>query len=296
MANGRAAALEPHDPLAASPYLTIAEVTGRAERSRILAAAALCEAEILAIAAGEITSRTEMTFDRERLAVRARRVSRLGAITLSEQNLPVEAGPESARILAHGIAAIGAERLPWTASQRQLRDRVAFLRQVEGEEWPDLSNAALAETAGETLAPFLDQRTSIAAIMPEDLDQALAAALPWHLTRRLAEEAPTHFATPAGSSLSIDYAGESGPTLAVRVQELYGLAHHPTIAAGRVPLTLSLLSPARRPIQITRDLPGFWKGSWAAVRSEMRGRYPRHPWPEDPASAAPTTRAKPRGT
>jgi ATP-dependent helicase HrpB len=296
MANGRAAALEPHDPLAASPYLTIAEVTGRAERPRILAAAAVSELEVLVIAAGEITSQTETLFDRERLALRARRAARLGAITLSEQNLPVEAGPENALILADGIAAIGVERLAWTAAQRQLRDRVAFLRSAEGEEWPDLSDAALAQNPGGTLAPFLEQRTSIGAVTPQDLDQVIAANLPRNLMRRLAEEAPTHFATPAGSSIAIDYGGEGGPTLAVRVQELYGLSHHPTIAGGRVPLTLALLSPAQRPIQITRDLPGFWNGSWASVRAEMRGRYPRHLWPEDPASAAPTTRAKPRGT
>jgi ATP-dependent helicase HrpB len=296
MANGRAAALEPHDLLAAASYLAVAEVTGRADRARILAAAALNEAEVLALAGEEITSETHTTFDRERLALRSRRASRLGAITLSEQNLPVEAGPESARILAQGIATIGVDPLPWSAPQKQMRDRVAFLRAAEGEEWPDLSDAALAANAAEALAPFLEQRTSVAAITSEDLDQLLAALVPWHLKRRLAAEAPTHFATPAGSSLPIDYAAEGGPTLAVRVQEVYGLSAHPAIAGGRVPLTLALLSPARRPIQITRDLPGFWKGSWAAVRSEMKGRYPRHLWPEDPAKAAPTTRAKPRGT
>jgi ATP-dependent helicase HrpB len=296
MANGRAAALEPHDPLAAFACLAIAEVTGRAERTRILAAAALSEAEVLAVATSGIASRTETLFDRDRLALRTRRVSRLGAIVLSEQNLPVEAGPESARVFAEGIAAIGIDRLPWTAAQKQLRDRVVFLRAAEGAQWPDLSDAALAANASETLAPFLEQQTSVAAITPEDLDQMLTALLPWNLRRRLAEEAPTHFATPAGSSLPIDYAAEGGPMLAVRVQELYGLSDHPVIAGGRVPLTLALLSPARRSIQITRDLPGFWKGSWAAVRSEMKGRYPKHFWPEDAASAAPTTRAKPRGT
>jgi ATP-dependent helicase HrpB len=296
MANGRAAALEPHDPLAASAYLAIAEVTGRAERTRILAAAALSEADVLAVAASGIVSRTETLFDRDRLALRTRRVSRLGAITLSEQNLPVEAGAESARVFAAGIAATGIDRLPWTAAQIQLRDRVAFLRAAEGAQWPDLSDAALAANPSEALAPLLEQQTSVAAITPEDLDQMLTALLPWNSRRRLAEAAPTHFATPAGSSLPIDYAAERGPMLAVRVQELYGLSDHPAIAGGRVPLTLALLSPARRPIQITQDLPGFWKGSWAAVRSEMKGRYPKHLWPEDPASAAPTTRAKPRGT
>jgi ATP-dependent helicase HrpB len=228
--------------------------------------------------------------------LRTRRISRLAAITLSEQNLPVEPGPETARILAEGIAGVGVARLPWTPAQQQLRDRIAFLRSAEGAEWPDLSDAALAANAGDTIGPFLEARTSVAEITAEDLDRLLAALLPWHLKRRLEEEAPTHFATPAGSSLPIDYAAEAGPTLEVRVQELYGLTEHPAIAGGRVPLTLALLSPARRAIQITRDLPGFWKGSWAGVRAEMKGRYPKHLWPEDPAGAAPTTRAKPRGS
>jgi ATP-dependent helicase HrpB len=296
MGNGRAAVLEPHDRLASAPFLAIAEVTGRADRTRILAAASLSEAEILRLCAGQIATKAETIFDRERLALRTRRISRLGAITLSEQNLPVEAGPESARLLAEGAAALGVALLPWTPAQKQLRDRVAFLRSAEGEEWPDLSDAALAVNPGETLAPFLGQRSSVAAITPEDLDQVLAAHLPWNLQRRIAVEAPTHFGTPAGSSLPIDYAAEAGPTVSVRVQELYGLAAHPAVAGGRVPLTLALLSPARRPVQITRDLPGFWKGSWAGIRAEMRGRYPKHLWPEDPVCATPTTRAKPRGT
>ena len=124
----------------------------------------------------------------------------------------------------------------------------------------------------------------------------MKALLPYDLQRRLEAEAPTHFETPAGSRIPLDYGAEAGPLLSVRVQELYGLAAHPTVAKGKVPLTLELLSPAQRPIQITRDLPGFWRGSWAAVRTEMKGRYPRHPWPDDPASARATTRAKPKGT
>jgi ATP-dependent helicase HrpB len=116
------------------------------------------------------------------------------------------------------------------------------------------------------------------------------------MRRRLDAEAPERFEAPTGSRIRIDYAAEGGPRIDVRVQELFGLASHPSVAGGRAPLTLALLSPAHRPVQLTKDLPGFWKGSWAAVRSEMRGRYPRHVWPEDPANAAPTTRAKPRGT
>jgi ATP-dependent helicase HrpB len=125
---------------------------------------------------------------------------------------------------------------------------------------------------------------------------AVDAALPWDWTRLLADECPTHFPSPTGTGAQIDYEAEGGPAIALRVQELFGLNEHPSLAGGRIPLTLHLLSPAYRPIQITRDLPGFWRGSWAAVRSDLRGRYPRHFWPEDPAAAQPTARAKPRGT
>ena len=161
--------------------------------------------------------------------------------------------------------------------------------------WPDLSAQALVQTAAEWLAPFLEGRSSLNAISTEDLDDALKTLVPWELSRRLEEEAPTHFEAPTGSHIALDYEAEGGPVLAIRVQELFGLSVHPAIAGGRVPLTLHLLSPAHRPIQITRDLPGFWKGSWSAVKTEMKGRYPRHVWPDDPAAAQATARAKPRG-
>lgn len=144
--------------------------------------------------------------------------------------------------------------------------------------------------------PLLDARTAVGEIGAGELSDAVMGLLPWPLRRRLDEEAPTHFTAPTGSSFAIDYTAEEGPKIAVRVQELFGLERHPAIAKGRVPLVIELLSPAHRPVQVTRDLPGFWRGSYAAVRAEMRGRYPRHPWPDDPAHAAPTRRAKPRGT
>jgi ATP-dependent RNA helicase HrpB len=293
MANGRAATLAAHDPLAREPYLAIGEIAGSAAAARILLAAPLHLEEIETLAIDAIVTHDEVTFDPARGEVRARRQRRLGAVILREENL--EAGGEAAKILAEGIAASGLERLPWTKSLRQWRDRVAFLRRAEGEGWPDLSDKALRQAAGTWLAPFLEGKRSLAEIGAADLEAALQALLPYDLQRRLDAETPTHFTTPAGSSIALDYAGECGPLLSVRVQELYGLASHPAVARGKVPLTLELLSPAQRPIQITRDLPGFWRGSWAAVRSEMKGRYPRHLWPEDPTSAMPTTRAKPRG-
>jgi ATP-dependent helicase HrpB len=180
----------------------------------------------------------------------------------------------------------------------QWRDRVAFLRKAEGAEtlWPDVSDAELATSAADWLSPHLVGRTALSQITNADLDAALAGLLPWDMAHRLEAEAPTHLAAPTGSRLAVDYAAEAGPTVSVRVQELFGLSEHPALAGGRVPLVLELLSPAHRPIQITRDLPGFWRGSWADVKRDMKARYPRHLWPDDPAAAAPTTRAKPRGT
>ena len=293
MANGRAAAVAPHDALASAPYLAIGEVTGRAGAARILLAAPLDEADITAVAGGDIVEADTLEFDPARAALRARRTRRLGAIVLADATRPVLPGPAAAARLAAGLAGLGLDRLPWTQAQRQMRDRVALARRAAPEDWPDLSDMALAADAAAWLAPFLDGATSLADIQAGTLDAALATLLPWAEARRLDAEAPAAFTTPAGASHRLDYAAEQGPTLSVRVQELYGLATHPCVAG--VPLVLELLSPAGRPIQVTRDLPGFWAGSWRDVRAEMRGRYPKHLWPEDPAAAAPTLRAKPRG-
>jgi ATP-dependent helicase HrpB len=197
--------------------------------------------------------------------------------------------------LAEGIAGIGVHKLPWSKAQLQLRNRVMFLRRAEGDEWPDLSDDALSRAAAEWLAPFLTGKTSLQQISADDLAAALDAALPWNLRKRLDGEAPTHFAAPSGSQVPIDYEAEEGPKLSIRVQELFGLARHPAIAHGKLPLVVELLSPAHRPVQVTRDLPGFWRGSYKDVRTDLRGRYPKHPWPDDPLTAPATRRAKPRG-
>jgi ATP-dependent helicase HrpB len=295
MANGRAATLEAHDPLAGAPYLAIGEIAGRAAAARILTAAALTLDDIERIAGVSIETQDELTFDRPSASLRTRRRRRLGALILAEQTLPVPRDDAAALALTRGVLALGVARLPWTKALKQRRDRVMFLRRAEGEAWPDLSDEALAADP-EWLAPFLAGKTKLDEIGADDLASALDAMLPWDLARRLADEAPTHFEAPTGTAAPIDYEAEGGPAIALRVQELFGLNKHPALAGGRIPLTLHLLSPAYRPIQITRDLPGFWRGSWAAVRSDLRGRYPRHFWPENPAAAAPTARAKPRGT
>ena len=293
LANGRGASVDPGHPLARAPYLVVAELQGSAAASRILLAAASDEAEIVAIAADRITEGDETTFDRNAAALRARRVRRLDAIALSSDPRPVPA-ERAADALASGIASLGLDRLPWSKAQHQLRERVAFLRSVAPEAWPDLSDDALAATVTGWLAPYLSGKTRLADISAEDLAAALDGLLPWEARRRLDAEAPTHFAAPTGHNHVIQYDGPDAPALHIRVQELFGIDSHPAIANGRLPLTLHLLSPAHRPIQITRDLPGFWRGSWAAVKSEMKGRYPKHPWPDDPIAACPTSRTKPR--
>jgi len=296
LANGRGARLMDTDALARAPFLVVAEMAGAAAATRILLAARTDETEVEVIAGHRIRASDELWFDKDAAALRSRRVRKLDAVTLSSEPRSVISTEGTAAALASGIASLGIARLPWSRTQLQLRDRVTFLRAAEGEPWPDVSDAALAATTEIWLAPFLAGKTRLSDIGADDLAAALDTLLPWDLKRLLETEAPTHFEAPTGNRHPIDYEGAGAPSLSIRVQELFGLKQHPAIANGKLALTLHLLSPAHRPIQITRDLPGFWSGSWSGVKSEMKGRYPKHPWPDDPANAAPTARAKPRGT
>jgi ATP-dependent helicase HrpB len=300
LANGRGAALDPTAALSRAPYIAVAELTGTAMQGRILLAAPITQTEIEAHFADQVETADEISFDRGAMALRARRKKVLHAITLSETPLALEASAETARIFADGLIAAGLDQLPWSKSIKQWRDRVMFLRAAESKltenPWPDLSDDALAAERETWLVPALLDKTSLKAFSASDLSEALQTLLPWALRARLDREAPTHFEAPTGTQLAIDYEAEQGPTIAVRLQELFGLTTHPSIARATIPLVLELLSPAHRPVQVTRDLPGFWRGSYASVRSDLRGRYPRHPWPEDPASALPTRRIKPKGT
>ncbi|MCK1270664.1 ATP-dependent helicase HrpB [Bradyrhizobium sp. GM2.2] len=296
LANGRGAAVDQTSSLARTPYIAVGEMTGTAASGRILLAAQISQDEIERHFAEHIESVEEISFDRGAMALRARRKRALHAITLSEATLAVSPSGDTARIFADGLIAAGLDRLPWSKVAKQWRDRVMFLRRAEGDSWPDLSDDGLIARRDDWLVPALYDMIALKDISAGDLSDALMALLPWEMRARLDREAPTHFEAPTGSVLAIDYEAEQGPTIAVRLQELFGLNTHPSIAAGKVPLVLELLSPAQRPVQVTRDLPGFWRGSYSAVRSDLRGRYPRHPWPEDPANALPTRRVKPRGT
>jgi len=296
LANGRGAAVDQASALARTPYIAVGELTGTAAKGRILLAAQLAMEDIERHFAADIDARDEIAFDRDAMGLRGRRRRSLHAITLSEAPLAVSPSEDAARILAEGLCAVGLDKLPWSKAARQWRDRVLFLRKAEGDSWPDLSDVGLAARCEDWLVPLLADKTSLKELAAGELSDAVMGLLPWDLRARLDREAPTHFEAPTGTVLAIDYEAEQGPTIAVRLQELFGLNVHPSIAKGAVPLVLELLSPAQRPVQVTRDLPGFWRGSYAAVRIDLRGRYPRHPWPEDPANAPPTRRVKPRGT
>ncbi|AZO10036.1 MULTISPECIES: ATP-dependent helicase HrpB [unclassified Mesorhizobium] len=295
LANGSGAMVDAADPLADETWLVVADLQGKAQNARITAAAPVDEADIRAALADRIETRRDTSFDRERRAVRVREAARLGAITLSERMLPPPSGADADRAILDALRQHGLSLLDWGKEAEALRQRLGWLHRGLGVSWPDVSDQALLDRLDGWLLPFLQGEASFAAIRPATLTAALMSLVPHELQRKVDALAPTHFNAPSGSHVPIRYDGE-WPVLAIRVQELFGLDRHPAIADGTVPLTLELLSPAHRPIQTTRNLPGFWRGSWADVRADMRGRYPKHVWPENPLLAAATARAKPRGT
>lgn len=295
MANGRGAELSETERLAASRMLVVADITGRAAQPRILSAAAIERSDIEEQMPHLIETQDQLLFDRASGQVRARRATRLGAIVLDETPLPRPEGQQAALALANGAREFGLSILPFSKEADQLRERIGFLHASIGEPWPDVSDDALILRLDDWFVPFQSGVRSLQEIRAGSLSEGLLSLVPHEVVRDLAKLAPTHFEAPTGQRHPIRYDGNE-PTLSIRVQELFGLKTHPAIAQGRLPLVLELTSPAHRPIQTTRDLPGFWSGSWKDVRADMRGRYPRHPWPEDPASAQPTNRAKPRGT
>ncbi len=295
MANGRGAELEVSERLAGAQMLVIADLTGHAARSRILAAAEIDRADMDAHLPGAVVTEDQCLFDRASRQVRARRVTRLGALVFDESPIPRPTGDLSARALAGGVSDLGIAALDLPKDVAQLRDRIGFLHRTLGQPWPDVSDDALLARLEDWFIPFQADTRGFADISAASLSSGLMALVDSSLQRDLGTYAPTHFEAPTGQRHPIRYDGDE-PVLSIRVQELYGLSAHPKIGGGHLPLLLDLLSPAHRTIQTTRDLPGFWAGSWKDVRADMRGRYPRHPWPENPAQALPTTRAKPRGT
>ncbi|MGF7170070.1 ATP-dependent helicase HrpB [Sphingobium xanthum] len=287
-AGGRGFRLDPADPLARADWLAVGEIQGSASGARILSAVAIEEGDVMAAAADRIADKRTVRWRKDLAGVEAVRERWLGAIRLSSG--PDDTPDRTAVItaLAKALRDEGLDLLPWGKAAEALRTRAAYAGVVD-----TISDAALAEDAEDWLEMLLPANARrFSAIDPGALHGLLTQRLGWDATQRIEALAPADFTSPAGSHHAIDYAAPAGPTVELRVQALFGLAAHPTVGREHIPLVLSLTSPAGRPIQTTRDLPGFWKGSWTAVAKEMRGRYPKHPWPDDPASANATLRTK----
>lgn len=294
LSGGRGALFADAEPLSAEEWLVAAELDGDRREARIFLAAALTKAEIEEHFAESIRTVEAVAWDRRDEVVRASRQRRLFALVLDEQKLDSAAPDALAAAMAEGVRVMGLACLPWSGELSKWRERVELLRRLDPDGgWPDLSDPALLDGLEEWLAPYLTGITRRAHLTRLDLSQALRALVPWDMARRLDDLLPTHVTVPSGSRVPIDYSGET-PVLAVRLQEMFGCADTPRILDGKVPLLLHLLSPARRPVQVTRDLASFWANAYHAVKADLKGQYPKHWWPDDPMQAEPTARAKPR--
>jgi ATP-dependent helicase HrpB len=280
---GRGFRLDPASSLAREEWLAVAETQGAAAGARILSAVAIDRETVEALFADRIEARRTVAFDPATGGVKALRERRLGALRLSS-GPDSDADPDAiATALLEGVRSHGVALLPWSDGAQVLRTRAAYAG-------VPLDDAALLASLDDWLPPLLDGIRRLDQIAPGALTEALRSLIGWDALQRIERVAPSHFTSPAGSTHAIDYTAEAGPTVELRPQMLFGLNEHPRV--GTTPLVLSLTSPAGRPIQTTRDLPGFWAGSWSAVAKEMRGRYPRHPWPDDPAASSATLRTK----
>ena len=295
LSSGRGAVLAPSEPLSASDYIVAARLDGDRQNARIFLAAKTRKEDLLDQFSRQVQWQESVSWDARRQAVTARRHLLLGKLRLRSEPLKRPESQAVVKVLLEGIRKAGIDCLPWTSGLRTWQARVTLLAANDAPDgpWPDVSHAALTDTLESWLGPYLNGVGGVKQLAARDLAAAVQSHLTWKQQRRLNELAPTHIQVPSGSRLPIDYAGPA-PILAVRIQELFGLNSTPSIAGGQVPLTLHLLSPAARPVQITSDLPGFWQSGYPEVKKELRGRYPKHAWPDDPLHAAPTSRAKPR--
>ena len=294
LTSGRSAFLPPTDALAAVPFLAVAALDGDARSARIFLAAPIDRAAIEELYSERFEEAEDIGWDPRSEAVVATRQRRLGALVLDRKPIAAPDPQALAGAMADGIRQLGLTALPWTAGARAIQARIGFLRRLDPDRWPDVSDAALAAEPLGWLGAHLDGITRRTHLTRLDVAAALLEKLDWKQRRELDRLAPTHMEVPTGRSVAIDYSGES-PVLAVKLQEMFGARTTPTVADGRVPILIHLLSPAGRPVQVTQDLEGFWRNGYAAVRAELRGRYPKHPWPDDPLTAPPTKGVKRRG-
>jgi ATP-dependent helicase HrpB len=295
LSGGRGARLADAQSIAQAEFLVVADLDAGDREALIRLAAPLPRAALEADFAASIEHRERFEWDAREQAVVAQDERWLGAIRLGERRLD---NPDSKRVmkaLLAGIGELGLDALPWTKEAQALRQRLVFAREVEAQAprpWPDVSDAALSATLHEWLAPWLDGMSRRDHLARLDMTRIVAGLLDWNQRQRLDEIAPTHLQVPSGSRIPIDYS--AAPTVAVRLQEVFGLSATPAVGGGRVPLTLQLLSPAHRPVQVTKDLTSFWARGYAEVKKELKGRYPKHYWPDDPTTAVATARARPR--
>jgi ATP-dependent helicase HrpB len=289
--------LEQVSTLSNSPWLVAVELDdAEGAEARIRLAAPLDLVQLESALGEQIQEKVETDQDPRTGALRSRLVRRLDALEISARRLEVDAEAAS-RWLLDGLHRDGLAELPWGPLSRRLRARIAMVVTASPDGtagWPGFGEAELRAGLEQWLLPALHGHARLEALGDRGLHDALASRLTPAQRRRLDDWAPLQLTVPTGTRVDVDYLDDSAPCIAVRLQEVFGLADTPRLAGGRVPVTLKLLSPARRPVQITRDLAGFWRGSYADVRKDMRGRYPRHYWPEDPLQAEPTTRVRPR--
>jgi ATP-dependent helicase HrpB len=295
LANGRGAVLQEGDGLSAMPWLAVAQLDGMAREARIFMAGRISKADIEKHFAGRIQDQDSVSWDEASGAVLARRQRRLGALVL-EDKVATSITPDIlAKGLLEAVRQKGLDVLPWTPALRNLQARVGFLRRVLGPAWPDLDDAALLKDLDAWLSPWLQGMSRISHLERLPLDEALMGLLDHKLRRQLDEQAPSHVTVPSGSSIRVDYTEGETPVLRVKIQEMFGQADTPKLAGGKVLVMLHLLSPGQRPMQVTQDLKGFWQRTWPEVKKELKGRYPKHQWPEDPTVAVPSrTGRKPR--
>ena len=293
LSGGRGAYVDETDPLAASPFLAVAELDGRATRSRIRLAAPLTEDEVRLAAGDRIATDSEVRWDERGGGVVARRIERLGALELSTARLDDPPADALRAAVLDGIRAEGVAVLGWDDDLRNLQARLQFLHRQLPQDWPAVDDDTLVDEAEERIGPFLTGMRRRRDLARVDLREVLLRGLSWQQRRELDRLAPLRLEVPSGNHHRVDYSGER-PVLAVKLQEMFGSTETPRVVGGEVPVVLHLLSPAGRPLQVTQDLASFWAGAYAEVRADMRGRYPKHPWPEDPRAAAPTSRTKRR--
>lgn len=293
LVDGHGARLDPGDPLADEEWVVVADHDGDPTRARVREAAALDEADVRTVAGDAITVEDEVGWDARALDVVARRVERLGAVVLAERPIDEVEPSVVAAALLEGLADEGLGLLRWDDGHRRLQERLGFLHRLDPQRWPDVSDAALLADAATRIGPLLAGARRRRDLARVDVTEVLLAGLDWKDRQAIDDLAPDRLPVPSGNHHRVDY-GVDPPVLAVKLQELFGSTETPTVGGGRVPVVLHLLSPAGRPLQVTQDLASFWAGAYAQVRADMRGRYPKHPWPDDPLTAPPTARTKRR--